>query len=138
MADFKIALNKALTHEGADNGKLGYNNKPGDRGGETVAGIARNMNSGWQGWVIMDSDKKHPNFPYNLKTDAQLLQLINTFYKKEFWGKINGDAIDNQDIANELLDTAINTGISAALTMAEKVLGTSSKGATTGQINNLA
>jgi len=138
MANLNEALNKALANEGATNKKLGYNNTPRDRGGETVAGIARNMNPGWQGWALVDRHKKDANFPYSLKQDATLLQLINSFYKTEFWDKVGGDAIDNQAIADELMDTAINNGVAPALSMAGTVLGTWDKGNTIGHINDLA
>lgn len=60
MADFKKALEMVLKHEG------GYVCDPSDPGGETYKGVARNMHSGWTGWMEIDLAKKEPGFPANL------------------------------------------------------------------------
>lgn len=56
MADFKKALGLILKNEG------GYVFDRDDSGGETYKGIARNMNSKWDGWVIVDIFKKTDRF----------------------------------------------------------------------------
>ena len=123
MANYFQAVNKSLVKEGAMNSKLGYNNTSGDKGGETVAGIARNFWGQLDLWLIVDSLKSHPKFPYVLKTNALLIQKIMTFYKKEFWDKIGGDGIKSQNIAELILDSAINEGISPAIKRAENICG---------------
>jgi len=57
MAEFNIALQKTLAHEG------GYSNDPNDMGGETYKGISRASHSVWKGWAIVDKYKKLSGFP---------------------------------------------------------------------------
>ena len=57
MAEFDISFQKVLSYEG------GYVNDPDDPGGETYKGIARKMNSKWDGWVLVDLLKQKPGFP---------------------------------------------------------------------------
>ena len=52
MADLKIAEAKTLKWEG------GYCNIPGDKGGETIFGIARNMHPDLKLWKDVDNYKE--------------------------------------------------------------------------------
>ena len=104
--DFLIALNKSLPHEG-----LISNNKY-DKGGYTYKGISRKYHPAWPGWKLVD-DAISANSADKLN-NQQLNQLVQDFYRIEFWNKIKGDFLPNQDIANELFDTSINLGVTAA------------------------
>ena len=53
MAELNIAESKTLKWEG------GYCNVAGDRGGETIFGIARNMHPKLSLWGIMDTYKRN-------------------------------------------------------------------------------
>ena len=102
MANIEPALRQTLINEG------GYSNDPQDRGGETFMGIARNMHPEWSGWPIIDKivDKK------NLKAfDPRLMPYVASFYKATYWDKVCGDMMADQNVANELFDTAVNCGI---------------------------
>ena len=55
-ADFNIAYNPVRTFEGD------WCNVPGDKGGETYAGIARAFFPDWPGWHFIDAAKAHPSF----------------------------------------------------------------------------
>ena len=124
MADFNLAIGKIFTAEGYIEGKnMGYVNHPADRGGETIAGIARNFWKNEPLWNIVDSAKKQPNFPKSLLTNKQLAEMIRAFYKKNFWDKIGGDKIKSQNIAKELVDMAVNSGVSNGIKMAQRVVG---------------
>lgn len=104
MAQFSIAYRKTSFHEGS------WANHPSDRGGETFRGIARKRWQNWEGWVIIDRLKKESDFPNNLETDPDLGNLVVKFYHDNFWTQINGDAIQQQEIADELYDTGVNMG----------------------------
>ncbi|MEK6968225.1 MAG: glycosyl hydrolase 108 family protein [Nanoarchaeota archaeon] len=104
MADFAKAFALTMKAEG------GYGNDPQDPGGETYKGIARKMNSKWEGWVTIDMMKKKKNFPANLDNNVQLQENIKAFYEANYWDKINGDKINNQDIAESIFDFAVNAG----------------------------
>ncbi|NDF50116.1 MAG: surface-binding protein, partial [Betaproteobacteria bacterium] len=56
MADFAPAYEAMIRNEG------GYvlHDVPGDRGGQTYAGIARNMNPRWPGWALIDRGQDVP------------------------------------------------------------------------------
>jgi|ERR1035437_881830 lysozyme family protein len=117
MANYKIAIDPVLAIEG------GWVHDPNDNGGETYRGISRKFWPNWKGWVVVDQYKKLPNFPANLKGLVLLNQLVVDFYDVNFWDKIGGDNIKNQSIADLLVDSAVNEGISPAVKRAENIVG---------------
>ena len=112
MADFLPAFENMIKNEG------GYvlHDVPGDRGGQTYAGIARNMQSGWPGWGHIDRKEPVP------------AQLVRDFYKQNFWNPIKGDEITNQVIAQTIFDFHVNAG-GVAIKLAQLVVGSTPDGA---------
>jgi lysozyme family protein len=88
MADFIKAFNRTLHFEGDEQ----MTNDPDDPGGRTRFGIAENY------WP-----KYWKNGP---PTHGGALR----FYREEFWNKMRGDDIEDQKVANEIFDTAVNCG----------------------------
>jgi|WetSurMetagenome_2_1015567.scaffolds.fasta_scaffold02563_13 lysozyme family protein len=123
MANLDISLKKVLVHEGANDGKLGYVNDKTDNGGETIAGISRKFHSSCDIWRLVDSAKKQPNFPYNIKLISEINNIIADFYRANFWEKIKWDAINSQDIADLLMDKAVLEGIPSAIKRAQGIAG---------------
>lgn len=117
MADFETAFALTMKAEG------GYVNDPQDPGGETYKGVARKMNSKWDGWIVIDMMKKAPNFPANLDGNAELQGKIKAFYEVNYWDKIRGDDIGNQDIAESMFDYAVNAGPIASAKLAQMTVG---------------
>ena len=116
MADFLIAFEKTIVDEG------GYvlHTVPGDTGGMTYAGIARNPNPQWPGWNLID----------NGAIDNPLLTgMVRNFYKVEFWDRIRGDEITNQIVAENLFNFGVNTGIKVAVKLAQLIVGATPDGA---------
>ncbi len=111
MADFAIAFDETMLHEG------GYVADPDDPGGETYRGVARKFHPQWAGWEVVDELKqRHPgNFPDLLDQDESLQKLVEAFYREFFWAPILGEQLDNQALANELFDTAVNQGVGSAI-----------------------
>lgn len=111
MADFLPAFERALLFEG------GYvlHDVPGDRGGMTYAGIARNMNPQWPGWALIDAKRDVP------------AQMVRDFYKVGYWDPIRGDDIQHQAIAQTIFDFHVNTG-KPARTLAQVVVGVTPDG----------
>ena len=107
MADFKIAFGITNKNEG------GYVNDPADYGGETYCGISRHNFPKWLGWLIVDEHK--PLRREQIINDEGLEVLVEEFYKSNFWNPINGDNIPNQDLANQVYDMAVNSGVHQAL-----------------------
>lgn len=122
MADFKKAWVITSKNEG------GYINDPSDSGGETYCGISRKFFPQWQGWGYIDKYKplknneiiKNDSFISN--TNEGIEDLVTTFYKNQFWDKVFGDKIINQEVANELFDSSVNMGIHEAVILTQKSL----------------
>jgi len=114
MANFEPCFEKVLSLEG------GYwlHEIPGDRGGMTYAGIARNMWPNWPGWGKIDSGQM----------DAELTGLVKDFYKTNFWDGIRGDQIEFQGVAFMLYDFAVNAGIKTAVRIAQRIVGATPDG----------
>lgn len=122
MADFSIAFTKVLVHEG------GYANDSNDPGGETYKGVARNMFPKWNGWAIIDALKHNAGFPKNLDSNKELQEMVKTFYETNFWSKIKGNDISNQDVATSIFDFAVNTGVKTSALLAQKIVGATADG----------
>lgn len=131
MADLQVAEKKTLKWEG------GYCNVSGDAGGETIFGIARNMHPHLKLWKILDDYKKLCE-PFNKEKYKELETLclgngefkaeMDNFYKEQFWDKIKGDSINNQDVANALYDFSVNSGVSRAVKSIQSILGVDADG----------
>jgi len=91
---------------------------PGDRGGQTYAGISRTKNRTWPGWNKIDLRE----------FDDDLKDMVETFYREEFWNKIHGDIIGFQSVAFCLYDYAVNAGVSASVKICQKIIGVESDG----------
>ncbi len=113
MADFDIAFDRTMKAEG------GYQltNIPGDRGGQTYSGIARNAHPDWQGWKAIDIGQ------------TPLTSLVRDFYRDNFWHAVRGDLIAEQDVANSIYDFAVNAGTKTAIKLAQVVVGAQADGA---------
>jgi lysozyme family protein len=122
MADFTQAYQQVLAHEG------GYVNDPTDPGGETYKGVARKMNSKWDGWTTIDLLKRQPGFPANLDKDNGLQSSVEDFYRITFWDPMNGDKLANQQIANSIFDFGVNAGLSTSVSLAQMVVDVKADG----------
>ncbi len=114
MADVKIATDKTIIAEG------GYilHTVPGDTGGMTFAGIARNKNPQWAGWPLIDK-----------KDMAGARALVPSFYKGLYWDPIGGDKITSQAVAENIFDYAVNAGVGTAAKTAQTTVGVVADGA---------
>lgn len=122
MADFATAFAITMKSEG------GYVNDPQDPGGETYKGVARKMNSKWDGWVVVDQLKRERNFPANLDGNTQIQQLIHDFYEINYWDKLRCDDITNQDVAESLFDFGVNAGPAVSAKLAQITVGVDADG----------
>lgn len=114
MADFNPAFEKMLRDEG------GYQltNIPGDRGGMTYAGIARNPNPDWPGWALVDRKE----------FGGSLTPMVREFYRQRFWNVVRGDEIASQAIAETIFNFAVNTGPALAIKLAQVIAGATPDG----------
>ena len=118
MADFKSAYKKIEAVEG------GYVFDPDDAGGETYKGISRKANPNWDGWISIDAIKKaHPTtFKGILKNTPELEKKVQDLYKDKYWNCFELDDVPNQLVAEQMFDTAVNQGQTAAIKFAQRVL----------------
>lgn len=116
MADFTQAFQLMITHEG------GYVNDPDDPGGETYKGVARKIFSKWSGWQNVDMLRRQPGFPANLDKDPELQEAVSDFYRINFWDKIKGDDILDQDVAESIFDFGVNAGVGTTASLAQLVI----------------
>lgn len=107
MADFLTAFESMILHEG------GYvlHDVPGDRGGQTYAGISRKNWPRWPGWAVLDAGGDPP------------VQEVREFYRTNFWAPLRLDLVEHQAIARSLFDFAVNAGASTAAKLAQLVAG---------------
>jgi lysozyme family protein len=100
MADFEVAFEKVLLHEG------GYIDDDIDPGGETKYGISK-------------SSFPHVDIPSLTIEDAKAI------YREVYW-KFEG--VDSQEVANKLLDMAVQFGLSRAVRLLQNILHINSDG----------
>ncbi len=114
MAQFDIAFEEMIKDEG------GYvlHEIPNDTGGMTYAGIARNKNPHWAGWALVDRKE----------FGGILTSMVRDFYRDEFWNKMRGDEITNQEIANSIFNFGVNAGLGMAVKLAQLVVGATPDG----------
>ena len=129
MASFLTAFPIVENNEGF------YAHVPGDSGGETWIGIARNANPSWGGWPIIDSYKINGGWPgatYReqvayankvLRADTRLQNLVIAFYENTEWHQIDGDEIQNDSIADFILDWGVNAGLTIPVKHLQQILG---------------
>lgn len=116
MADFAIAYKLTNLNEG------GYTVTDGDTGEETFDGISRRYHPNWPGWKIIDEIKSAgKNVIRNINFDERLKVLKRSFYLNEFWNPLRLSELDNQELANEIYDSAVNIGIPNAVKMAYRI-----------------
>lgn len=118
MADFKTAYKKIEAAEGC------YCFDPDDAGGETYKGISRKSNPNWDGWISIDAIKKaHPTtFKGILKKIPELEKKVQDLYKDKYWDCFELDDVPSQLVAEQMFDTAVNQGQTAAIRFAQRVL----------------
>lgn len=131
MANFKLAFDKIVLHEG------GYVNNPNDKGGETFMGITRKYHSTSKIWKIIDGYKQNyspKQLTIVLKRDNEVINCVLNIYKQEYWDKLKLDHCGSQAVANEIFDTAVNMGITKAVKLTQRILGLKETGKITDEL----
>lgn len=104
---------------------------PDDPGGLTYRGIAMAKNPGWPGWKTVLAVLSRPitadQINRILDADQYLQGLVQSFYRSQFWDKIDGDQLPPPD-AFFLFDGAVNCGCHRAIEWLQRAVGTSVDG----------
>ena len=106
MADYKKLVPFILKWEG------GFVNNPNDKGGATNKGVTIATFRQYYGSSKTIDDLKHI-------TDDQW----NHIFKSGYWDKCKADQINNQSVANIIVDWAYMSGVSTAIKTVQKILG---------------
>lgn len=110
MGDYKKAYRVGRVNEG------GYVHRPDDKGLETYCGVSRKWHPDWEGWPIVDAEKERLKAldrkleRGDIIDDAQLEQMLEVFYKAEYWDKMNGDQIEEDSVATYIYDWCLTSG----------------------------
>lgn len=119
MADFDIAFKRTVFNEG------GYVNDTDDMGGETYMGVSRKAHPDLDMWKIIDNVKKYcvdaPDINKELKSNKELTEYIKNFYETNYWRPFNLYNQQNQRLANQIFDTAVNMGIAKTKKIMQRV-----------------
>lgn len=113
MTAFDEALAFALRWES------GYAHVPGDRGGETYRGIARNFHPTWPGWAFVD---QQPDPIPRGTIFPELEPAVHAFYREHFWDAIHGDDLLPRT-AIALFDWAVNSGEGSPAKFVQRLVG---------------
>lgn len=105
MADFNIAITKTIAKEGGAK----FTETAGDRGGKTKFGI---------------SQLSYPSLDIANLTEERAKEI----YRADYWNRIRGDEIDDQSVAENIFDFAVNAGVRTAVRLAQVVLGVEADG----------
>lgn len=123
MADFDLAYARTNGYEGH-----GLSDVPSDRGGETYAGISRVMHPKWEGWAVIDKyDRRARGWQPTAADQALLDRLHAAFFRGEFWLRVGGNLLPDQDVANEVYDSAVNCGVGRAAEWLQIALNVSNR-----------
>ena len=60
--------------------------------------------------------------------NAAVREMVEAFYKKEFWDKAKLDEVHSQQIANEIFIAGVNMGMKKAVMLAQKLVGVPADG----------
>jgi lysozyme family protein len=124
MADFNQAF---VASPGV---RSGYASDPVD--GEIYCGIERLFHPAWEGWPIVDALRFAASDENELKStleqNRKLMEKVRGFFKQAYWDRFQGDRISDQQVAEELLESAVELGVRRAVIGLQKVLNTLNPG----------
>jgi lysozyme family protein len=105
MADFWKAIEKIKGYE------KGYANSPHDYGGETNCGLSKRQ------YPELDMKKVTWEFP----APEGMVSAI-PIYMRDYWDKLSLDRVNDQAVAEEMMDVAVNQGWGYAALSAQHML----------------
>ena len=119
--EFHQAFDNTMEIEG------GYSDKSTDRGGVTYRGITKRFFPDWPGWSTVDAAKDKST----LDEMPNLQKQVEELYRVEFWDKVRGNDLLDQDIADLMFDTAVLTGVPDAIKYLQRSINLCNRNGTT-------
>lgn len=115
MAQFLISYKKTSKIEG------GYTDEHDDKGnwtgGAIGVGLLIGTNFGISAPVLAKFLGRTPSVS-DMKNLSE--EIVLAIYKQNYWDKMRGDEIINQDIADSIYDSCVNMGCPEAIKLAQK------------------
>lgn len=136
MADFKksFELLKQWENRQTARGLIVYSNVAGDKGGETVLGVARNSHPDLAFWVDIDKLKLECGLKdlvflsKKILANKRIVNDIETLYKIEYWNKAKCDIIANDNFASNLFLLSVNAGVKRGVKVGQEACGLTADG----------
>lgn len=127
MADFDKAFPKIASFEGYYVSQEWERAHGDQHSGETYMGVDRIANPTWTGWAIIDKYKAQhgtPAWNFRFPQELGLEDLVKQYAKTQYWDVIHGDDIQNQDVAEMVLENKWGgyTGIKGIQTALNSVI----------------
>lgn len=104
----------------------GYANHPADRGGETVCGCTRKHHPTLSVWRSLD--RLEPWQKRRYRPTMQEMAEIYHCYRTEYYDRVKADQIADAELALQVFDFSVTSGVSRASRMLQKVVGTQQDG----------
>ena len=99
----------------------GYVKDPNDNGGETVSGICRKNYPNLKIWASLDEKDTLRKKQLYRPSDKEWDEIYN-IYHKEYYRKIQGDYYNDTDLALNVFDMSVNSGVVNAIKMLQRLL----------------
>lgn len=120
MIRFGIFISIILQFENGST-VCGYVNDPADRGGETVSGITRRSHPELSIWRSLDALSLGQKKIYR-PSPLEWAEIYN-IYRNAYYDPLNIDAINSPNLALNVFDVGVNSGIKKAASMLQQVVG---------------
>ena len=112
--NFDKAFELLIGHEG------GYTQNPKDAGNWTSGKVGVGVNKGTKYGIAANS---YPNLDIKNLT----LDQAKSIYKRDYWDKVKGDQLQ-PELAFQVFDMAVNSGVSRGIKLLQKTVGTGEDG----------
>lgn len=135
-ASFRLAyeLVKKWENRQTKDGLIVYSNIAGDKGGETVLGVARNIHSNLKIWDDIDKlkdiygTKDKITLSKAILEDKNIINTIEMFYYNEFWLKAKCNIINNNNFACNVMLLSVNAGVKRGVKVGQEACGIKADG----------
>lgn len=132
MADIKEALKILWEAEHSNNKRKVLHINKGENG-YTFMGIYQSAHPSLELWKIIRQKLQQYNNDAALVGEVlfdnpRVQELVENFYRREFWDKAKLDKVDSQNTANEIFIFGVNVGMIQAIKVMQKLIGVTADG----------
>lgn len=121
MTDRFLQLIKIVLKNENGSSKCGYVNIDGDNGGETVSGICRKLYPHLSIWKSLDDKDTLRKKQLYSPTEEEWEEIYNIYYRS-YYKKVQGEYYNDINLALNVFDMAVNSGVGNAVKMLQRLL----------------